>query len=113
MSKHTTPDKGKKLSKKEFVLRAITRLRDTEKSKGIHTVYRGFNDAFKKYFPGENPVDCVRQLIDEGVITGRPVKGGFMIYDASDPYVYDPEKKKQAKADKKADRTVAAITAEE
>ena len=39
-------------------------------------MYSGFNDAFKKYFEGEDPVKITNQLAKEGKIVIRPVKGG-------------------------------------
>ena len=68
-----------KLSQEEFVTKAIVDLRK-EGYKGIHTVYSGFNNAFKKYFEGENPVDATNKLAKEGKIVIRPVKGGVMLY---------------------------------
>ena len=49
---------SEKLSHEEFVKKAIVSLRK-EGFKGIHTVYSGFNNAFKKYFDGlaEQQVD--------------------------------------------------------
>jgi len=61
------------------VKEAIVSLRK-EGYKGIHTVYSGFNDAFKKYFEGENPVEVTNKLAQEGKIVIRPVKGGVMLY---------------------------------
>ncbi|TAN42667.1 MAG: hypothetical protein EPN25_02680 [Nitrospirae bacterium] len=68
-----------KLSQEEFVKKAIVSLRK-EGFKGIHTVYSGFNEAFKKYFEGENPIDATNKLATEGKIVIRPVKGGVMLY---------------------------------
>ncbi len=68
-----------KLSHEEFVKKAIVSLRK-EGYKGIHTVYSGFNTAFKKYFDGENPVEVTNKLAQEGKIVIRPVKGGVMLY---------------------------------
>lgn len=68
-----------KLSHEEFVKRAIVSLRK-EGYKGIHTVYSGFNEAFKKYFEGENPIEATNKLSQEGKIVIRPVKGGVMLY---------------------------------
>lgn len=68
----------KKLSYEEFVRRSIETLR-TPKYKGIHSVYSGFNQAFKEYF-GEDPIKITKQLADEGKIAIRPAKGGVMIY---------------------------------
>jgi hypothetical protein len=63
-----------KLSKEEFV-----KIRK-EGYKGIHTVYSGFNEAFKKYFEGEDPIKTTTQLAKENKIIIRPVKGGVMLY---------------------------------
>lgn len=68
-----------KLSHEEFIKKAIVDLRK-EGYKGIHTVYSGFNNAFKKYYDGENPVDVTNKLAKEGKIVIRPVKGGVMLY---------------------------------
>lgn len=68
-----------KLSYEEFVKKAIVSLRK-EGYKGIHSVYSGFNEAFKKYFDGEDPIKITNQLAQEGKIVIRPVKGGVMLY---------------------------------
>ncbi|RJQ16653.1 MAG: hypothetical protein C4560_09275 [Nitrospiraceae bacterium] len=70
---------AEKLSQEEFVKKAIVSLRK-EGYKGIHTVYSGFNTAFKKYFDGEDPIKVTTQLAAEGKIVIRPVKGGVMLY---------------------------------
>ncbi|MBA4348961.1 MAG: hypothetical protein C0415_03095 [Thermodesulfovibrio sp.] len=70
---------SEKLSYEEFVKKAIVSLRK-EGYKGIHTVYSGFNQAFKKYYDGEDPIKVTNQLADEGKIVIRPVKGGVMLY---------------------------------
>jgi len=67
------------MNHEEFVKKAIASLRK-EGYKGIHTVYSGFNEAFKKYFEGENPVEATNKLASEGKIVIRPVKGGVMLY---------------------------------
>lgn len=68
-----------RLSHEEFIKKAIVNLRK-EGYKGIHTVYSGFNEAFKKYFEGEDPVKVTNQLAGEGKIVIRPVRGGVMLY---------------------------------
>jgi hypothetical protein len=68
----------RRLSEMEFVERAIRRLRITP-YKGIHSVYSGFNRAFREYFD-INPVEATTRLSAEGKIVTRPVKGGVMIY---------------------------------
>ncbi|GAB4489751.1 MAG: hypothetical protein OHK006_21820 [Thermodesulfovibrionales bacterium] len=70
---------AEKLNHEEFVRKAIVSLRK-EGYKGIHTVYSGFNEAFKKYFAGENPIEVTNRLAQEGKIVIRPVKGGVMLY---------------------------------
>ncbi|MBM4136322.1 MAG: hypothetical protein FJ241_05745 [Nitrospira sp.] len=70
---------SEKLGHEEFVKKAIVSLRK-EGFKGIHSVYSGFNNAFKKYFDGENPVEVTNRLAQEGKIVIRPVKGGVMLY---------------------------------
>ncbi len=70
---------SEKLSYEEFVKKAIVNLRQ-EGYKGIHTVYSGFNEAFKKYFTNEDPIKTTNQLAQEGKIIIRPVKGGVMLY---------------------------------
>ena len=70
---------SEKLSHEEFVRKAIVDLRK-EGYKGIHTVYSGFNNAFKKYYEGANPVEATTKLAEEGKVIIRPVKGGVMLY---------------------------------
>jgi hypothetical protein len=67
-----------KLSEEEFIVRAIKKLRKPP-YKGIHSVYSGFNRAYKEYF-GANPVEMTQKLAVEGKIVTRPVRGGVMIY---------------------------------
>ncbi|MBM4333801.1 MAG: hypothetical protein FJ117_21725 [Deltaproteobacteria bacterium] len=67
-----------KISEEEFVFRAIKRLRKPP-YRGIHSVYSGFNQAFKEHF-GKNPVEVTIKMAEEGKIVTRPVRGGVMIY---------------------------------
>ena len=71
------------LTPEEFVLKAIERLR-VPPYKGIHTVFSGFNEAFREYFPLLDPVDFTTQLSKEGKIVIRPAKKGVIIYKAGD-----------------------------
>ena len=68
-----------KLDHEEFVKKAIVSLKK-EGFKGIHTVFSGFNDAFKKYYDGENPIEATSRLAKDGKIVLKPVKGGVMLY---------------------------------
>jgi hypothetical protein len=67
-----------KLSEYEFVVRAIKRLRKPP-YKGIHSVYTGFNQAFREYF-NKDPVEATNRLAAEGKIVTRPVRGGVTLY---------------------------------
>jgi hypothetical protein len=67
-----------KLSKEDFVLQAIRRLRKPP-YKGIHVRYSGFNQAFKEYF-NEEAKSTVDKMVAEGKITTRMRRGGPMLY---------------------------------
>ncbi|MHA1632839.1 MAG: hypothetical protein ACTSXC_08560 [Candidatus Freyarchaeota archaeon] len=69
----------RELTPEEFVIRAIERLRKPP-FKGIHSVYSGFNEAFREYFPTLDPVEFTNQLAKEGKITIRPARGGVILY---------------------------------
>ena len=71
-------EEEKKLTEEEFVLQAIKKLRK-EPYRGIHRVYSGFNEAFRKYFE-TNPVEATSRLAAEGKIEIRPFKGGAMLF---------------------------------
>lgn len=75
---------AEKLSYEDFVKQAIVKLR-TGNYKGIHSVYSGFNVAFKKYFDGVNPVEITKKLAEERKIVIRPAKGGAVLYLPDDP----------------------------
>lgn len=57
------PNKKDRLTVEEFVQLAIKSLRMGD-FKGIHSVYSGFNEAFKKYF-GQDPVQATNRLAEE------------------------------------------------
>lgn len=73
-----------RLTPEQFVLRAIETLGNPERSKGIHTVYSGFNTAFRDYFPDLDPIQVTGQLAADDKIVIRPVRGGVMIFKAGD-----------------------------
>lgn len=68
-----------KMNQETFVKMAIEKLRKPP-YKGIHTVFSGFNAAFREYFPEENPISAVNLLTDQGKIQSHFAKGGCMIY---------------------------------
>lgn len=78
-----TPN-GKK-DVKTFTLLMIDLNKAKGKYKGLHTVYSGFNQAFRLYY-GDNvdPVKATRELATQGVIKIIPAKGGAMLYRPED-----------------------------
>src|SRR4030043_1876503 len=73
-----TMEEAKKLTEEEVVVQAIKKLRK-DPYRGIHSVYSGFNEAFRKYF-GTNPIEATSRLVAEGKIETRPFKGGMMLF---------------------------------
>src|SRR5512139_2794609 len=71
-------EEERRLTEEEFVVQAIKRLKK-DPYRGIHSVYSGFNEAFRKYF-GTNPVEATSRLAAEGKIETRPFKGGVMLF---------------------------------
>ena len=69
---------AKKLSEYDFLVRAIKKLRKPP-YKGIHSVYSGFNRAFREYFD-KDPVEVTIRLAEEGKIVTHPVRGGVTLY---------------------------------
>ena len=67
-----------KISEYEFVVRAIRKLKKPP-YKGIHSVYSGFNQAFREYF-NKDTVEATTKLAREGKIVTHPVKGGATLY---------------------------------
>jgi hypothetical protein len=68
----------RKLSIEEFTLTAIDKLCDPGRQT-IHTVYSGFNDAFRKYFEGMDPIQEIKTLVDQNKISFRFCRGGALI----------------------------------
>lgn len=80
-----------KLSADAFILKAIVTLREVEnakardkgraESKGIHSVYSGFNSAFKAYFGKDSdPVAASKSAVERGVIESAYRHGGAQLY---------------------------------
>ncbi len=78
VERNNNEPKKEKLSVEEFVCLAIKTLRIGD-FKGIHSVYSGFNEAFKKYF-GQDPVQATNRLAEQKKIEIRPIKGGVLLY---------------------------------
>ena len=68
----------------EFIQTAFDTLRKVDAQgrqyAGLHTVYSGFNEAFRKYFPKDDPIKVVENLKKSGELNVRPCRGGAMIY---------------------------------
>jgi hypothetical protein len=71
-------EEGNRVPEYDFIVRAIKKLRKPP-YKGIHSVYSGFNRAFRDYYQ-KDPIQTTTKLAEEGKIVTRPVKGGVMIY---------------------------------
>lgn len=69
-----------KLSSAEFTLMCIEAGAEGSRSKGIHTLFSGYNEAYRAYFDGADPIEAVDKLTEEGVIDSRRAKKGRMIY---------------------------------
>jgi len=72
------------LTPEQFILRFIETFRDPERSRGVHSVFSGFNAAFREYFPGLDPVEVTTQLAEAGKLEVRLVKRGAMLYKAGE-----------------------------
>jgi len=73
------PESSERMTHQQFFHKAIKSLRNLDKSKGIHSVYSGFNQAFREYYE-DDPVPVTQQLAKDGQIEIQPRRGGVMIY---------------------------------
>ncbi len=110
MPKQTKSETEKQVrtSKERFVLEAIKLLRKSP-HKGIHTVFSGFNEGFRQYFKGADPVKAVNKLVEKGIIVKRPALRGVIIYDAKDvdPEIFRDSKTKVKKFLDKIEKTMS------
>lgn len=100
MANNNGNNKNGKMDMLEFSKRAILKLR-TDKSKGIHSVFSGFNAAFKEYY-GVEAKDALNDLVDGGKIVRIPCRKGVMLYLPEDAPA-------SASSDAKAKKALAAI----
>jgi len=73
----------KRMTHLEFIQKAFDTLRVSKNGvtyAGLHTVYSGFNEAFRKYFPTDDPIKVTKKLHDSKEIVVRAARGGAMIY---------------------------------
>jgi hypothetical protein len=73
-------DGSRSLSEEEFVVEGIKKLRK-EPYKGIHSVYSGFNDAFRKHF-NKDPIEYTIRMASAGKVEIVPLRSGkgVMLY---------------------------------
>lgn len=96
--KPAKPASNGKLSEEEFTLRAIDRLHKP-KYAGIHTVYSGFNAAFRDYFgSGADPVATTQQLATAGKLVIMPSRHGVIIYKKGEEPKLVPSKQDEVLA---------------
>lgn len=78
--KNASSAKRPKVAVKDFVYAAIEELRDPGHI-AVHTVYSGFNQAFREFYRGEglDPIAEVNRLVKAGLLKRRFVKGGALI----------------------------------
>ena len=90
-----------------FVKRAILALRDTNKSKGIHVVFSGFNGALRKQYGWDKAqaIEAMNTLAESGQIVLIPRKFGPMIYLPADA----PTGSSAASQEKQAQTTLDKI----
>lgn len=86
----------------EFTKKAIKNLRN-DGYKGIHSVYSGFNAAFREYY-NDDPVAATKKMQEEGHIVVIPRKGGALLYLPGDAPVAD----KSAKARETLNKVLGA-----
>ena len=85
-----------RMTEEKFVLRAIDRLHQP-KYKGIHTVYSGFNEAFREYYGKDaDPVAATKRLATDGKVVIMPSRGGVILYKKGDEPVLAPKPKNGA-----------------
>ena len=73
-------EETKRLTEDEFVVQAIKNLRK-DPFRGIHSVYSGFNEAFRRHF-NKDPVELTTHMVSEGKVEIIPLKSGkgVMLY---------------------------------
>ena len=71
---------SRSLSEEEFAVEGIKQLRK-EPYKGIHSVFSGFNDAFRKHF-NKDPIEFTGKMVSAGKIEIIPIRSGkgVMLY---------------------------------
>lgn len=70
------------MSRDEFTLLAIQKFQGRSKKfpTGIHVVFSGFNEAYRRAFPGADPVTDLNEMAAMGTIELRVCRGGAVIY---------------------------------
>ena len=58
--------------------------REPQPIRAMHVIYGGLNAGVRQHFPNANPVEVIQGLVEKGVLAGKPVRGGYAIWLASD-----------------------------
>ena len=85
----------------DFVLEYIQANR-TKGYAGLHSVYSGLNRDFKLMYPDLDPVQVQAQMVADGLIVSRLVKGGAYLIPKEDAIAYDKAKSKSDAGPSKA-----------
>ncbi len=72
--------KPKKISEVEFTHRFITGERDEDRSTGVHSKFSGYNEAFRLYYDGADPVKATTKMAEAGDLVVQFRRGGVMLY---------------------------------
>lgn len=112
------------LTPEEFVLKAIRTLK-TDRYKGVHVRYSGFNTAFRRYFGDKaDPIETTTKLRKERKIAILLARGGATLYLREDLKETtldrhdadwerrdneDPQKKTNSKSATEVDNVLAKI----
>jgi hypothetical protein len=84
-----------KLTVEAFTLKAIKVNKAQSGKAGLHTVWSGFNTAYRTYF-GSDPVAATKALADKGIIASRPFKGGALLFLVEDAPELKPSTQEKA-----------------
>ena len=83
-----------RLGFEQFTLKAIVALRRNDKGElGMHSVWSGYNQAAREYFPGLDVIVAQETLVAEGKIQSMKFKGGALLFLPTDPMPVYKDKK--------------------
>lgn len=65
------------------------------KHESVHTVWTGFNEAFREFFPDEDAIACQKEFAKNGLIVTSPFRGGALLRPTLD-LLHEPTKEEIA-----------------